>query len=102
LFYPLGEIGDDRLRELRAILGHPGVWVRVSNLLEEEAPLRVTRDEGRTGFSTAEKPAPRINPQTALLLLGPMAFVAFVSEDGTDALLKMLQQIWGGRLGCLN
>lgn len=30
-----------------------------------------------------------------------MAFVAFVSEDGTDALLKMLQQIGRGRLGCL-
>ena len=74
----------------------------MSNLLEEEAPLRVTRIEGRTGFSTGKKPASKINPQTALLLLGPVAFVAFVGEDGTDALLKMLQQIWGGRLGCLN
>ena len=102
LVYPLGEIGDDRLRELRAILGHPGVRVRVSNLLEEEALSGVSRIEGRTGFSTAEKPAPKIYPQTALLLLGPVAFVAFVGEDRTDALLKMLQQIWGGRLGCLN
>jgi hypothetical protein len=69
----------------------------VSNLLEEEALSGVSRIECRTGFSTAEKPAPKIHPQTALLLLGPVAFVALVGEDGANALLEKFDGIGRSR-----
>jgi hypothetical protein len=69
----------------------------VSNAFEKKALARVSRDQGRTRFPAVEKPVPKIHPQTALLFLGPMAFVALVGEDGSNALFKEFNGIGGTR-----
>jgi hypothetical protein len=95
--HPPGKIRDDRLGELRPILGHSRIGVRVSDAFEEKALPRVPRDDGRTRFPTVEKSVPKIHPQAALLLLGPVAFVALVGEDGANPLLEEFDGISGSR-----
>jgi hypothetical protein len=97
LVHPPGKISDDGLGELRPILGHPGIGARVSNAFEKKALARVSRDQGRTRFPAVEKPVPKIHPQTALLLLGPMAFVALVGEDGTNTPFKEFDSVGRSR-----
>jgi hypothetical protein len=97
LVHPPGKISDDEIREMRPILGHPGIRICVSDAFEQKALARVPRDDGRTRFPAFEKPVAKIHPQAALLLLGPVAFVALVGEDGSNALFKEFNGIGGTR-----
>jgi hypothetical protein len=69
----------------------------VSDAFEKKALARVPRDDGRTRFPAFEKPVAKIHPQAALLLLGPVAFVALVGEDGANALLEEFDGIGRSR-----
>jgi hypothetical protein len=95
--HPPGKIRDDGLGELRSILGHSRIKICVSDAFEEKALPGVSRDDGGTRFAAFEKPVAKIHPQAALLLLGPVAFVALVGEDGANALLEEFDGIGRSR-----
>jgi hypothetical protein len=69
--------------------------------LEEEAPLRVPGDDGRTFFAALEQGLAMVEPEVALLLLGVMALVAFRDEHRPDPRLEELEvrRLESGRAG---
>ena len=59
--------------------------------LDQEALLRVARDDGRTFFAALEQPVAMIESQVAFLLLGVVAFVAFRHQHRPDLRLEEFQ-----------
>ena len=64
--YPLGQIDDLLILELRSALGHFQIFIRVLNGFNEQALLRLARDDCRTAFAAFKQSLTRIHAQSAL------------------------------------
>ena len=94
---PGHKIRDDGIRKLRPVLRHFGIRGLVSDALDEQALLRITRYEHRAGVSALAQSVPIIHAQSALLLLCPVTFVAFIDQRRPDALLEKIEPVWRRR-----
>ena len=98
-FYPRGEISDDAVVELRAILRHFQIGIGVGERAEEEALLGSAGNDGGTGVAALAQGVAMIEAQAALLFRAGVAFVAFGDEHGADAFLEELERRGGVRGG---
>ena len=88
---PAGEVGDDRVRELRVSLGHPGTSLPVPDRLDEEALLGLAGDEGRAGIAPRAQARPVVERQSPLGLVPTVvALVTALDKHGANPRLEEL------------
>jgi hypothetical protein len=98
--HPRLEVRDYLIREL--LLGrHRRVLVLVPQRLDEEAPVRVARDDGRSGDAALANTVAGVEQELAphLLRLGRVALVAGVRQHRADLLLEERELLLGRLVG---
>ena len=95
--HPSLELADFFLREAIALRGHHLVGVRRQDVFDEEAGVRVARDEGRAGVSARGQAGEAVHDQAALVLAGGVAvtFEATLIQESHG----LLGQVVGGQEG---
>ena len=89
-FYPGSQAGNLIIRKLLSFGRHLQIGIGVSNSLDQQALLRVTRHNRRSGFTAFEHTLAGIEQQSAFDFFGlrAVAFVAIVSQHRANAVLE--------------
>ena len=85
--HPLSQNLDGRSAE-RLLRGHLKIFVLIMNGLDEQAGVRMPRNDDRPTLPARLPARLRIEPQAGLLLFFPMTLVAVISEQRTNLVLE--------------